>query len=87
MRFRLQDSDIHPKPNEQQAPDIPTLCTALGVPEPMHMRYVRLAVVPSDTPLPMSMLMRLWDLGSESDAEATANMMEDRGIMRVACPV
>ena len=51
----------------------------------MWARFLALAVVPADTPLPMSMLQRLWALKSRSDAEATANMLEQLGVMKVAC--
>ncbi|KAK9810336.1 hypothetical protein WJX72_008917 [[Myrmecia] bisecta] len=83
--FRVTTDSDMVKREEVQAVDIDSLCIQLGIPEALRARYVRLAVVPSDTPLPMSMLMRLWSPGSETDAEATANMMEDRSIMRVAC--
>ena len=48
-------------------------------------RYLKLAVVPDNTPLPMTMLVKLWRVSGEQDAEATANLMEQGGIMRVAC--
>ena len=51
----------------------------------MWQRFLDLAVVPSETPLPMSMLRRLWSLGSDADAEATANLLNQLGVMKVAC--
>lgn len=54
------------------------------VPEGLREHYMCLAVVPPDTPLPMCMLARLWNLADENDAEASANMLESRGIVKVA---
>ena len=54
------------------------LCERAGVPEALRPRYEALSVVPPDTPLPMSMLRRLWRLGSDTDAEATANLLESK---------
>lgn len=51
----------------------------------MWQRFLALAVVPVDTPLPMSMLRRLWSLKSNADAEATANLLAQLGVMKVAC--
>lgn len=51
----------------------------------MWQRVLALAVVPVDTPLPMSMLRRLWTLKTSADAEATANLLAQLGIMKVAC--
>lgn len=45
---------------------------------------MRLAVVPDNTPLPMTMLSKLWHLPGEGDAEASANLLQHLGIMRVA---
>ena len=47
-------------------------------------RYMRLAVVPDNTPLPMTMLSKLWQQPAEGDAEASANMLQQLSIMRVA---
>lgn len=58
------------------AVDPEQLCQQLGVPEALRARVLALAVVPPDTPLPMSMLAMLWRLGSLADAEATANLLE-----------
>ena len=52
--------------------------SAAGIPEVLRPRYEALAVVPPDTPLPMTMLRRLWGLASEPDAEATANLLEGK---------
>ena len=51
----------------------------------MWQRFLDLAVVPVEAPLPMSMLRRLWGLGSDTDAEATANLLNQLGVMKVAC--
>lgn len=59
---------------EAVAPEL--LCQQLGIPEALRARALALAVVPLDTPLPMSMLPMLWRLGSLADAEATANLLE-----------
>eukprot|EP00891_Asterochloris_glomerata_P002441 jgi/Astpho2/2441/Aster-05689 len=61
------------------------MCDQLGIPKAMRDRYLKLAVVPDNTPLPMTMLVKLWRVSGEQDAEATANLMEQGGIMRVAC--
>jgi hypothetical protein len=58
-------------------------CTVLSW-GPTLCRYVRLVVIPKGTPVPMRMLAKLWDLLDEADAEATSNMLEERGVMRVA---
>ncbi|DBB08019.1 TPA: hypothetical protein ACH3X3_009392 [Trebouxia sp. C0006] len=47
-------------------------------------RYLRLAVVPDSTPLPMTTLSKLWRLSGEREAEACANLLQQLGIMRVA---
>ena len=47
-------------------------------------RYMRLAVVPDNTPLPMTMLSKLWQLPGLREAEDSANMLQQMGIMRVA---
>eukprot|EP00884_Botryococcus_braunii_P009373 jgi/Botrbrau1/18437/Bobra.0072s0025.1 len=59
------------------------LCMEVGVRGVAAERYMALCVVPNDTPLPMSMLSRLWRT-TEDDAEATASMFDEKGIMRVA---
>ncbi len=56
--------------------DAAALCERLGVPGPLRPRFLALAVVPPDTPLPMAALAHLWRLGSLADAEATANLLE-----------
>ncbi len=56
--------------------DAAALCERLGVPGPLRPRFLALAVVPLDTPLPMAALAHLWRLGSLADAEATANLLE-----------
>lgn len=65
-----------PKKNNAQA--LALLCERVGLPESLKERYGRLGVVPPDTPLPMTMLKRLWGLASETDAEATANLFESK---------
>ena len=45
---------------------------------------MRLAVVPDNTPLPMTMLSKLWQLPGQGEAEKSANMLQQLGIMRVA---
>ena len=57
----------------------------LHVMQGMWERFMALAVVPVDTPLPMSMLQRLWAVATPDDAEATANLMSQLGVMKVAC--
>ena len=57
----------------------------LCVVQNMWQRFMDLAVVPVETPLPMSMLQRLWSLSSDTDAEATANLLNQLGVMKVAC--
>lgn len=47
-------------------------------------RYLRLAAVPENTPLPMTMLSKLWRLSGEREAESCANVLQQLGIMRVA---
>ena len=47
-------------------------------------RYLRLAAVPDNTPLPMTMLSKLWRLSGEREAESCANLLQQLGIMRVA---
>lgn len=47
-------------------------------------RYMRLAVVPDNTPLPMTMLSKLWQLPGQGEAETAANLLQQLGIMRVA---
>jgi hypothetical protein len=65
-----------PRRNHAQA--LALLCQRAGLPDQLKERYGQLAVVPADTPLPMTMLKRLWGLASESDAEATANLFESK---------
>lgn len=45
---------------------------------------MRLAVVPDNTPLPMTMLSKLWQLPGQGEAETSANLLQQLGIMRVA---
>ena len=45
---------------------------------------MRLAVVPDSTPLPMTMLSKLWQLSGQEEAENSANLLQQLGIMRVA---
>lgn len=45
---------------------------------------MRLAVVPDNTPLPMTMLSKLWQLPGLREAEDSANLLQQMGIMRVA---
>ena len=47
-------------------------------------RYLRLAAVPDNTPLPMTMLSKLWQLSGEQEAEQCANLLQQLGVMRVA---
>ena len=47
-------------------------------------RYTRLAVVPDNTPLPMTMLRKLWQLASEREAEECCYMLQQLSILRVA---
>lgn len=54
------------------------LCERAGIPETLKSLYARLLVVPPDTPLPMTMLKRLWNLPAEDKAGATASLMESK---------
>lgn len=54
------------------------LCERAGIPEDLRSLYARLMVVPPDTPLPMTMLKRLWNLPAEDKAEATAALFESK---------
>lgn len=47
-------------------------------------RYMRLTAVPENTPLPMTMLSKLWQLPGQGEAEESANLLQQLGIMRVA---
>lgn len=47
-------------------------------------RYTRLAVVPDNTPLPMTMLRKLWQLASEREAEDCCYMLQQLSILRIA---
>ncbi|KAK9840975.1 hypothetical protein WJX81_003475 [Elliptochloris bilobata] len=67
-----------------EAVDPGVLCEQLRIPDALRARFLALAVVPLDTPLPMAMLAALWRLSSLADAEATANLLEGQGVMRVA---
>ena len=42
-------------------------------------RYLRLAAVPDNTPLPMTMLSKLWQLSGEQEAEQCANLLLSLG--------
>ncbi|KAL3139891.1 hypothetical protein ABBQ38_004185 [Trebouxia sp. C0009 RCD-2024] len=59
-------------------------CRQMGIPKAMCDRYMRLAVVPDNTPLPMTMLSKLWQLPGLREAEDSANLLQQMGIMRVA---
>lgn len=61
------------------------VCEQLGVSPSMRKRFLRLAVLQPNLPIPMSTLRHLWGLDDASDAEATATMLQARGLMRVAC--
>jgi hypothetical protein len=54
------------------------LAERAGVPEALRPRYEALSIIPPDTPLPMTMLRRLWGLPCDTDAEATANLLESK---------
>lgn len=56
----------------------------LSQPGMLLCRYMRLAVVPDNTPLPMTMLSKLWQLPGQGEAETLANLLQQLGIMRVA---
>lgn len=77
-------------PQQQAAPaeagnqNIEAMGRQMGLPKEMFDRYLRLAVVPDSTPLPMTMLSKLWRLSGEGDAEGCANLLQQLGIMRVA---
>lgn len=45
---------------------------------------MRLAVVPENTPLPMTMLCKLWSLSSERQAEECCYLMQQLSVLRVA---
>ena len=47
-------------------------------------RYTRLAVVPDNTPLPMTMLRKLWQLSSEQEAEECCYRLQQLSILRIA---
>jgi hypothetical protein len=57
------------------------LCEQLGLTGVLKEHYLSLCIVPNDTPLPMTMLARLWRT-TEEDAEASANLLEQS----VSCP-
>ena len=63
------------------------LCERAGLSEELRSLYARLMVVPPDTPLPMTMLKRLWNLETEDKAEATASLFEKKVWLLVADPV
>jgi hypothetical protein len=69
-----------------EAEDARALCERLGVPGALRPRFLALAVVPPDTPLPMAALAHLWRLGSLADAEATANLLEAQARAAPAAP-
>ena len=54
------------------------LCERAGIPETLRGLYARLMIVPPDTPLPMTLRKRLWNLDAEDKAEATANLFESK---------
>ena len=68
-----------------EAVDPEQLCQQLNIQEALRPRVLALALVPPDTPLPMSMLAMLWRLGSLSDAEATANLLEGQARRSPCC--
>ena len=54
------------------------LCERAGLPGNLRSLYARLMVVPPDTPLPMTMLKRLWNLEAEDKADTTASLFEKK---------
>ena len=54
------------------------LCERAGIPETLRSLYARLMIVPPDTPLPMTMLKRLWNFPAEDKAEAMASLFESK---------
>ena len=63
------------------------LCERAGLAEDLRSLYARLMIVPPDTPLPMTMLKRLWNLKAEDKAEATASLFEKKVWLTAADPV
>ena len=63
---------------QDEAAALGALADRAGVPEALRPRYEALSIVPPDTPLPMTMLRRLWGLPCETDAEATVNLLESK---------
>lgn len=60
------------------------LCEEAGLRDAAAERYLALCVVPTNTPLPMSMLSRLWHV-AEDEAEATAADFD--AIVRLCSPL
>ena len=56
-----------------------------GLPKELWQVYLALAVVPSATPLPMSMLRLLWQQDDSADAQSTASILNQVQILRLAC--
>lgn len=83
---KAQRASLHGRPEPAWE-----LCPLQGTPptcclvQNMWDRFLALAVVPVDTPLPMSMLRRLWGLNSDADAEATGNLLNQLGVLKIAC--
>eukprot|EP00208_Stichococcus_sp_RCC1054_P006330 CAMPEP_0206141976 /NCGR_PEP_ID=MMETSP1473-20131121/14954_1 /ASSEMBLY_ACC=CAM_ASM_001109 /TAXON_ID=1461547 /ORGANISM="Stichococcus sp, Strain RCC1054" /LENGTH=483 /DNA_ID=CAMNT_0053536755 /DNA_START=219 /DNA_END=1666 /DNA_ORIENTATION=+ len=67
------------------AAELEAVCDEMGVPPNMRSRFLRLAVLQPNLPIPMPTLRHLWGLQDLQDAEASAMILEERGLMRVAC--
>lgn len=53
-------------------------------PMELRRRYHQLAVLPAEVPVPISLLARLWGTPDLHDAEAAANIMESKKILKMA---
>lgn len=62
------------------------LCERAGIPETLRSLYARLMIVPPDTPLPMTMLKRLWNLPADDKAESTAALLESKVQTSIVAP-
>ena len=63
---------------QDEAAALASLAERAGIPEALRPRYEALSIIPPDTPLPMTLLRRLWGLACEADAEAAANLLESK---------
>lgn len=67
------------------APSEDGVCLQLGIPAACQARFVALAVLPLNTPLPLGTLERIWGCNSCSgDAQDTAQLLQAAGALHIA---